>query len=336
MFRVRLGSLPTDPQAFRRVTLVSLAANVVIVITGGVVRLTDSGLGCPTWPRCTGASYVTTPAAGYHGIIEFGNRSLTYVLVALAAGALLLARRPGNRTRRRVRYAWLSLATIPVQAVVGGLTVLTHLNPWVVSAHFLLSMAVIAVTYALYAAAVSPDGPRRPVVAAPLRGLAWTVLGTSLAVLAAGTVVTGSGPHAGDHGARRTGLDAGTVAQLHTDAVMLLVGLSLALWFALRGANAPHRAVRAAAVLVGVELAQGVIGFVQYFTHVPALLVGLHMAGACAVWLATLAIFPALSATVGAAPDPLQPHGDRVREPAGGPEREAEVQGRLGQLQLKQ
>jgi cytochrome c oxidase assembly protein subunit 15 len=334
MSRVRFD----NPHLFRRVALFSLAANVVIVITGGVVRLTDSGLGCPTWPRCTGGSYVTTPAAGYHGIIEFGNRTLTYVLVALAAAALLLARLPGNRTPRRVRLAWLSLATIPVQAVVGGLTVLTHLDPWLVSVHFLLSMGVIAVTYRLYLAAGSAAAPHRSVVTAPLRGLAWAVLVTGVAVLAAGTVVTGSGPHAGDHGARRTGLDAGMVAQLHTDAVMLLVGLSLALWFALRAVGAPPAAVRASAVLVGVELAQGVIGFVQYFTHVPALLVGLHMAGACAVWLAVLAVFPTLSAVPGTVPERLesQPGGDGVGEPAGRPGRVAEEQRRLGQLQLKQ
>ncbi len=298
-------------------TLASLVGNVVIVITGGVVRLSDSGLGCPTWPRCTGSSYVTTQAAGYHGIIEFGNRTITYVLVALAAAALLLARRPGNRTPRRVRLAWLSLGAIPLQAVIGGLTVLTHLNPWVVSAHFLLSMAVIAVTYRLVVAAYSPDVPRLPAVAAPLHALAWTLLGTSLAVLAVGTVVTGSGPHAGDHGARRTGLDVGGVAQLHTDVVMLLIGLSLAFWFALRAAGAPGPAVRAA-VLVGVELAQGVIGFVQYFTHLPALLVVLHMAGACAVWLAALALFPPLSAPAPGLAEPVQASGDRVREPVRG------------------
>jgi cytochrome c oxidase assembly protein subunit 15 len=327
MSRVHLDS----PALFRRVTLFSLAANVIIVITGGVVRLTDSGLGCPAWPRCTGSSYVTTTAAGYHGIIEFSNRALTYVLVALAAAALLLARRPANRTLRRVRLAWLCLATIPLQAIVGGLTVLTDLNPWVVSSHFLLSMAVIAATYRLYVAAGRPEAPRLPAVPAPVRGLAWTVLVTSLAVLAAGTVVTGSGPHAGDHGARRTGLDVATVAQLHTDVVMLLVGLSLALWFTLRATGAPPAAVRAAAVLVGVELAQGVIGFVQYFTHIPALLVGLHMVGSCAVWLATLALFPPLSA-----PHDLQVRGDGVGEAPGGARSTAEEQGRLGQLQLKQ
>ncbi|HKT02487.1 MAG TPA: COX15/CtaA family protein, partial [Rugosimonospora sp.] len=272
-----------QPRLFRRVTLASLVGNVVIVITGGVVRLTDSGLGCPTWPRCTGSSYVTTRAAGYHGIIEFGNRMLTYVLVALAAAALLTALRRGTRTRRRVRLAVLGLATIPLQAVIGGVTVLTKLNPWVVSAHFLASIAVIAIMYRLYRSAVEPDAPRGTAVTTPLRALAWLVLGASVAVLAAGSVVTGSGPHAGDHGARRTGLDPGAVAQLHTDLVMLLIGLSLAFWFALRAADAPAHAVRAAGVLVAVELSQGAIGFVQYFTHLPALLVMLHMAGACAV-----------------------------------------------------
>ncbi len=332
MSRVRLAS----PDLFRRVTLFSLSANVGIVITGGVVRLTDSGLGCPTWPRCIGSSYVTTPAAGYHGIIEFGNRTLPYPLVALAAAALLLARLPGNRTRRRVRLAWLVLATIPLQAVVGGISVLTHLDPWVVSAHFLLSMAVIAVAYLLYVAAVQPDAPRAPVVAPPLRALAWTALAVCAAVLAVGSVVTGSGPHAGDHGAKRTGLAPGSVAQLHTDLVMLLLGLSLALWFALRAAGAPRPAVRAAAILVALELAQGVIGFVQYFTHLPALLVGLHMAGACAVWLAALALFPPMSASVVPAGEVGQVREDRVREPVGGAGGVPEEQGRLRELQLDQ
>lgn len=366
---------PHRPTALRRVALCSLAANVLIVITGGVVRLTDSGLGCPTWPRCTDSSYVATQAAGYHGVIEFGNRTLTYVLVALAAATLLLARRPANRTPRRVRLAWLGLATIPLQAVVGGLTVLTHLNPWVVGAHFMLSMGVIAVMYRLFLATGEPDAPRPPVVAAPLRALTWLVLVVSTAVLAAGTVVTGSGPHAGDHGARRTGLDTGSIAQLHTDLVMLLVGLSVALWFALRAAGAPARAPRAAAVLVGLELGQGVIGFVQYFTHVPALLVGLHMAGSCAVWLAALALFPPLRAATPPATEPpaaavpvteplfaestvpptaeqsvaeqsvaartggagpRQERQDRLGEPAGGPGRVGEEQGRLGELQLDQ
>ncbi len=281
-----LGSSRT----LRLVSLASLAANVGIVITGGAVRLTGSGLGCSTWPRCVASSYVTTSARGYHGIIEFGNRTLTGVLEVLAVAALVsvLLQRP--RRRDQTVLAVLVLAGIPAQAVLGGLTVLSRLNPWLVAAHFMLSMAVIAPAYLLWVAARRPAGPTVQVVGTALRGLVGLVTATSLAVLAVGTVVTGSGPNAGDQHARRTGLDPGMVAQFHADLVMLLIGLSLALWLALRGAGAPPGAVRAAAVLVGVELSQGVIGFVQYFTHLPVLLVGLHMAGACAVWLATLAV----------------------------------------------
>lgn len=305
-----------NPALFRRVALSSVVGNVLIVLSGGVVRLTDSGLGCPTWPRCTGSSYVTTPAAGYHGIIEFSNRTLTWVLAVLAVAALLLALRRANRTRRRVRLAWLAVATIPLQAVVGGITVLTHLNPWVVSTHFLLSPLAIAFTYLLYRAAVEPDNPPRWLVTPPMRALTWTLTVVGALVLATGSVVTGSGPHAGDHGARRTGLDLTMVAQLHTDTVMLLVGLSVALWFALRAAAAPARAVRAGAVLVGVELAQGIIGFVQYFTHLPALMVVLHMGGSAAVWLAILALYPTMVGRSTAVADTAVPAGgagERIR-----------------------
>ncbi len=286
----RIRTLLDRPDLLRRTALASVAANVGIVVTGGVVRLTGSGLGCPTWPRCDNESLVATKALGYHGAIEFGNRTLISVVggLALACAVLALAQRP----RRRDRLVWsgLVLAGIAAQAVLGGATVHSVLNPWVVSGHFLLSIAVIAAAYRLWVASREPDGPVRPALTPPLRALTWLVAGVSAAVLAAGTVVTGSGPHAGDASARRTGLDPGMVAQLHADAVMLLIGLSVGLWYALRTAGAPGPVRRAAAVLVGVELAQGLVGFVQYFTHVPALLVGVHMAGACAVWLATLAV----------------------------------------------
>jgi heme a synthase len=272
------------PVLLRRTALASVAANVGIVITGGVVRLTGSGLGCPTWPRCDEESLVTTPALGYHGLIEFGNRTLTSVVGALALAGLLLAllRRPRDRTQ--LTWAGLVLAGIAGQAVLGGVTVYTGLNPWIVSAHFLLSMALIGAAYRFWLTTRAPAPPA--VQPRPVRLLAWLVAATSVAVLAVGTVVTGSGPHAGDAHARRTGFDPGTVAQLHADLVMLLIGLSVALLL-----TAPPTLKRAAAVLVGAELAQGLIGVVQYLTHLPTVLVGLHMAGACAVWLATLGLF---------------------------------------------
>ena len=269
----------------RRLALASLAANVGIVITGGAVRLTGSGLGCPTWPRCTDASYVPTAEMGVHGAIEFGNRMLTGAVGLLAAACVVAALVSRPRRRDHVALSVAVLAGIPAQAVLGGITVLTDLNPWWVGGHFLLSMVVIALAYALYVS----TGPAsaEPALPRPLRQLVGVIAVVSAAVLVVGTVVTGSGPHAGDADARRTGLDPAVVAQLHADLVALLVGLSVALWFALRAVGLPSRP---AAVLVGVELAQGLVGIVQTVTHLPVLLVGLHMAGACAVWLATLAL----------------------------------------------
>lgn len=280
---------PVSGTLLSRLALASIIANVGIVVTGGAVRLTASGLGCPTWPRCTDDSYVTTPEMGIYGVIEFGNRMLTFAvgLIALATVLAVLAHRP-----RRPGLLALAVAVflgIPAQAVLGGITVLTNLNPWVVGLHFLASMAVIAAAYALWRRIGEPDGPTVAVVPTPLRTLTRITTGVSVAVLVIGTWVTGSGPHAGDQGAARNGLDPESISQVHADAVFLLIGLSVALIFAFRAVGA-RRATRAAIVLVAVELSQGVIGFVQYFTHVPALLVGAHMLGSCVVLLATLSV----------------------------------------------
>ncbi|RLP97965.1 heme A synthase [Micromonospora sp. CV4] len=280
---------PVSGTLLRRLALTSIIANVGIVVTGGAVRLTASGLGCPTWPRCTDDSYVTTPEMGVYGVIEFGNRMLTFAvgLIALATVLAVLAHRP-----RRPGLLALSVAVflgIPAQAVIGGITVLTNLNPWVVGLHFLASMAVIAAAYALWRRIAEPDGPTVAVVPTPLRALARVTTGVVVAVLVVGTWVTGSGPHAGDHGAARNGLDPETISQVHADGVFLLIGLSVALIFAFRAVGA-QRAFRAAIVLIAVELGQGLIGFVQYFTHVPAFLVGTHMLGSCLVLLATLSV----------------------------------------------
>ncbi|MEH0934985.1 COX15/CtaA family protein [Micromonospora psammae] len=280
---------PVSAALLRRLAYASIVANVAIVVTGGAVRLTASGLGCPTWPRCTDESYTTTAEMGVHGVIEFGNRLLTFAvgIIALATVLAVLAHRP-----RRKGLLGLAVAVflgIPAQAVIGGITVLTNLNPWVVGLHFLASMAVIAAAYALWRRIKDPDGPAVPVVPGPLRTLAVLTTVTSVAVLVVGTWVTGSGPHAGDGGAARNGLDPEQISQVHADAVFLLLGLSVALVFAFRAVGATGPA-RAAGVLIAVELGQGVIGFVQYFTDLPALLVGAHMLGSCLVLLATLSV----------------------------------------------
>ncbi|MEO7262220.1 MAG: COX15/CtaA family protein [Jatrophihabitantaceae bacterium] len=305
------------PATLRRLALATLIANVVIVVTGGAVRLTGSGLGCPTWPSCTDDSLTPTREYAAHGVIEFANRQLTFVLSAVVLATLIVA----VLIRRQVRLAVLVAASIPAQAVLGGITVLTHLNPWTVAAHFLLSMLIIAAAFALWwrlrddAAAESGSAGSVGLRAAGLRAAAVVIVVLTAAVLAIGTVVTGSGPHAGDNGAtNRIDFAPASVSQLHADVVMLLIGLSLGFAVLARAAGASDRLRRAGWLLVGVELAQGLIGFVQYFTHVPALLVGFHMLGACLVWLAALAVLAhALAAPARVDPVLAKPLADQRR-----------------------
>jgi cytochrome c oxidase assembly protein subunit 15 len=299
----RPGPILVSVPVLRRLALASIIANVGIVVTGGAVRLTGSGLGCPTWPRCTDGSYVTTSAMGVHGVIEFGNRMLVWVLGLVVLAGLLAAVLHRPRRRSLILLSAAVFLGIPAQAVIGGVTVLTKLNPWVVGLHFLSSMAVLLATYAFWKRTGEPDGPARPVVPRPVRALAWLTTAAAGAVIVLGVIVTGSGPHAGDQNARRTGLDPQLIAQVHADLVFLLVGLSVALWFAIRAVSGPSAAVRAAGVLVLVELAQGLVGFVQYFTNLPVALVAAHMLGACLVWLAALAALWSTRARRAADPD---------------------------------
>jgi cytochrome c oxidase assembly protein subunit 15 len=269
--------IPRLDHRLRPLAWATLVANTVLVVTGGAVRLTGSGLGCPTWPRCTDASYVPRGALDVHAAIEFGNRMLTFMLVAVAVLTFVAAWQTG---RRELRGLALALALgIPAQAVIGGVTVLTDLNPWVVSFHLLLSLAIIGLSIVLLRRI---DRPRPPLAVGPLVTLAWLTFGAGWAVLYIGTVVTGSGPHAGDRNSPRNGLDPLQMSQLHADAVFLFIGLTLGLLLAVRALGTPA-ARRAVAVLLAVELAQGAIGFVQYFTDLPIVLVGFHMLGAAMV-----------------------------------------------------
>jgi cytochrome c oxidase assembly protein subunit 15 len=256
----------------------TLVANCVLVVTGGAVRLTGSGLGCPTWPRCTAESFTPHGALDLHSAIEFGNRMLTFALVAVAVVTFVAAWQSGRRDLRRLALV-LALG-IPAQAVIGGITVLTDLNPWIVSFHLLCSLAIIGLSVVFLQRIDHPD----PVVArGPVVGLAWATFGAAWLVLYLGTIVTGSGPHAGDVNSPRNGLDPLQLSQLHADAVFLFVGLTLGLLFAVHAVGAPPAARTAVLVLLGLELAQGAIGFAQYFTDLPILLVGLHMLGAAAI-----------------------------------------------------
>jgi len=285
-----LRRLADRPKLLRRLCLATMIGNAVIVLTGVAVRLTGSGLGCPTWPKCTDDSYVNTPEFGIHGYIEFGNRTLTGVLSAVIGATILVTVLRTRRRRSMVLLAGAQFLGVLAQAVVGGITVLTGLNPWTVSAHFLVSMGLIYAAYALWQRSGEGDGPRRYLVAMPLVWLARALATATAAVLVVGTIVTGSGPHSGDKAAARTGFDPATVSQVHADLVFLLLGLTIAAVLALRAVGAPAAVTKAAVVLLVVELAQGLIGFVQYFTHLPVLLVALHVLGACAVWIAALGV----------------------------------------------
>jgi heme a synthase len=262
----------------RGLAVASLVVNILIVVTGGVVRLTDSGLGCPTWPRCTDDSFTPHGAMTMHSAIEFGNRMVTFLIAAVAIATFLAAWR-SRRTAIR-RLALVLALGVPAQAVLGGITVLTDLNPWIVAMHLLVSLAMICVAVVLVRRVDEPDSDPVPTTADGVRWLVWAVFWAGWAVLYLGTVVTGSGPHAGDVEAPRNGLDPRAVSQLHTDFVFLLLGLTVATVLVLRSAEAPRRLRDAATLLLVVELAQGVIGFAQYFTGLPVVLVGLHLLGA--------------------------------------------------------
>lgn len=254
--------------------IANLLANIGIVVTGAAVRLTGSGLGCPTWPRCDETSYTTHDELGLHGAIEFGNRLLTFVLAGVAILCFLAALGSGNR-----RATWLSFLIglgIPLQAVIGGITVLTELNPWFVSGHFLASMVIIMLCVALLDELRSPDRGAAPGLP---RALAIAIFVTGWVVLYLGTVVTGAGPHAGDTDARRNGLDPATASAWHAWSVYLLVALTVALLVvAIRGRMRWLTLVTA--LVLAVELAQGAVGWAQYLLELPVGLVALHMLGA--------------------------------------------------------
>jgi heme a synthase len=275
--------VPVSPAVVSRLALANAVANGLIVVTGGAVRLTGSGLGCPTWPRCTDASFVATPELAGHGAIEFGNRLLTFVLTAVAVATVVAVWRSSRRDLRPL--ALLTFLGIPAQALLGGVTVLTGLNPWTVAAHFLLSMVLVALSTVLWLRSREP-GVGQPLVRRPLALLVGGIAAVTAVVLVLGTLVTGSGPHSGDVDDEgvptgdRMGFDAETVSQLHADLVFLLVGLTVALLLALAATDAPARLRRAARNLLVVQLAQGLVGFVQYFTDLPIVLVLVHMLGA--------------------------------------------------------
>lgn len=293
----------------RRILLANVVAEVGIVVTGGLVRLTGSGLGCPTWPECTENSLVPVAAQseGFHKFIEFGNRLLTFAVLAVAISALIVVLRPwlarritrlkvlGQPGAARRPLVWMAVGVnigIVVQALLGGVTVWLDLHPAIVAAHFLVSMVMIAISYVLYRrSGDNADQPVTIVVRPELRWLAYAILALSVAVLALGTLVTGSGPHSGDTDVTsRFDLDVRVISWLHADVVLVFLGLVLAFALGARLTHAPRNVSRASVALITASLLQGAIGYAQYLTGVPVPLVSLHMLGACLVWIATLEV----------------------------------------------
>ena len=268
----------------------SLVSQILIVGTGGAVRLTGSGLGCPTWPRCTEDSFVSTPEMGIHGIIEFGNRLLTFVLVIIAILAFLFILRMRRERPELLRLTVALGLGIPLQAVIGGITVLTQLNPWIVGLHFVVSAVLVALAVVFVQRVYRGPTTGELLVPHSVQALAIaTAVGAWITVLV-GIVVTGSGPHAGDGGAARNGLDSEVLQHLHAWPAYITFGLSvLLLVTALRLGLPPLR--RSVIGLLAVEVVQIAVGLAQARLGLPELLVGIHMVLACVlIAMATLVL----------------------------------------------
>jgi len=254
-----------------------------LVLTGGAVRLTGSGLGCPTWPECTPGSYTPVPhqAEGQlHAWIEFGNRLLTFALVLSALLVLIHVLKTRRKDLRLLAVG--QVLGILGQGVLGGITVLTDLHPLPVAGHLLLSIILIAAAASLYSRREF-SAIRRTDLEPLTNRVSQAHILLSFAVIVLGTLVTGSGPHAGDEKARRFGFDIRTMAWLHADVVIALLGLTAAFYILVRNDKELSRRI---GVFTAIALAQGAIGYIQYFTGIPEILVAAHLLGATLVWIA--------------------------------------------------
>ena len=272
-----------SPATVNRLALFALVANIAIVASGGLVRLTGSGLGCPSWPNCADGSVVPTRELSWHKYVEFGNRLFTYVVLVAAVAVLIAVLRERPRRPRLRLWAWLVFLAVPAQAVMGGITVLTHLNPWAVAAHFVASMLLVGAATVLWWRTRPQTTDAHPPVHPLLVRLGWVTWLLTYAVFCVGTVVTGAGPHAGDPTAKRIAVKPGSVAQLHADLVMLLVGTSFALAVAVTAVGAQRIVRTTTRLLLAALVFQGAVGFAQYFDKLPIGLVELHLFGAALI-----------------------------------------------------
>lgn len=292
---------PSANRALLKLSTLMVFTQSAIVFTGALVRITGSGLGCSTWPECTPGSYTPTsdqPEAPLHAWIEFGNRLLTFVLLINALALMFTILKSGRGELRKLGA--LQILGILAQGVLGGITVLTALNPATVAAHFLLSIILIAGALSLRQRAHGKS-PIEITLIPLVSKLIWLHLLLTSLVLIAGTIVTGSGPHAGDSAAERFNLDSRTMAWIHADLVIALLGVSIALLIAIRlGLAGVARQVLSGRIQIFliIALAQGGIGYIQYFTKLPEALVAAHIIGSIAVWLSAWNLF--ISSNLGA------------------------------------
>lgn len=287
----------------RRTLIANVIAQAGIVLTGATVRLTASGLGCPTWPECVDGSITPTSdqTEAFHKYIEFGNRLLTFVLLIVAIASLFAVYKHNrerklsehNKRRSLTLLALGVLFGILVQAVLGGITVLTGLHPLIVAAHFMVSIGLIAVAVVLLVKAQEPND--RPVVlqvAKPIHIGMRIHIWLALLVIGIGTLVTGSGPHAGDKSdIVRLGFEFKNITTVHAATVWLFLGLTAGLLFALLATAAPKPVVKQAWIVFGICIAQGIVGYTQFFTGLPWGLVAVHILGACLLWIFTVKFY---------------------------------------------
>ncbi|MGI9136992.1 MAG: COX15/CtaA family protein [Candidatus Nanopelagicales bacterium] len=288
------------PRWMRFVFVANLVAQAAIVVTGAVVRLTGSGLGCPTWPECVEGSYVPVArqAEAWHKYVEFGNRLLTFAvgivaILAVVAVVTYTVRRARSGESMRISILLLGIAPLAgtfAQAVLGGITVLTGLNPVTVGLHFLVSIALIAAAVALVVR--SRDAGDVPVVflaRAEVRVYTWALIAVTMLVVIMGVVTTGSGPHSGDaESEHRFPFDPRTVSWLHADIVLLFIGMLIGYLILIRVTSSPSRTWRTALILAGITLVQAAVGYTQYFSGLPVILVTIHVTLACLLWITVL------------------------------------------------
>ncbi|HMK62627.1 MAG TPA: COX15/CtaA family protein, partial [Acidimicrobiales bacterium] len=283
-----------SPLAFLRIAQISLALVVLNIVSGGAVRLTESGLGCPDWPTCSARQ--VTPPLSFHPLMEFGNR-MVVVVVCVAVGATLLAAL--RRDPWRKDLVWLSgglVVGVLGEAGLGGIVVYTKLNPYAVMCHFMLGMGLLTGTVVLALRAGRAGSPGRRLVGPRPRRLAGLLLVGLAMAIAAGTATTGSGPHAGGADAVRIPVPLDDMARTHSGLVLVTGALLLAELTLLYRSVAPPAVQARGRMLLAAMVAQGTVGYVQFFLHLPALLVGIHVFGATVVWSAALWFVDGLAA----------------------------------------